>query len=461
MPRWLRLSVIVWLLVVTACSAPEPLPTLIGPTGTRSTSTYTPTFVPSVTPSLQAQIITPSGLSSPDPNATLFFPTAANLPLPTPNANDPLQFNFPTPIVYPTPENWRPPLVGVPLSVRAQDHFWLARPIASDSVNWPLGSYRYGADYFGEMTIHAGIDIDAPPYTPILAAGPGQVMWAGWGLFNFKPGLEDDPYGIAVVVKHDFGYQNQPLYTLYAHMVAENVFVGQEVQMGEVLGWVGSTGNSTGPHVHFEVRVGKNDYYATRNPELWIAPYAEWGVLAGQLINLNGAYIPSTLINIYNERGEFVSAIYSYGPRVAHPDDEWRENFATADLPAGNYYLEAQIRAADNTTETVGGRVAVVAGQTNFVILQAKAGAFANLGQPPSTRPPYLPTPSPTTTSTSTNTPTSTATRTPTPTRTATRTRIPTNTVTATATPRPLLSPTPTSTLRPLPTPLVTILPKP
>jgi murein DD-endopeptidase MepM/ murein hydrolase activator NlpD len=390
--------------------------------------------------------------------------------LPTPNATAPWRFDFPTPIVYPTPNNWRPPVVGVPLSVRAQDHFWFARPIASDSVNWPLGSYRYGADYFGQMNIHAGIDIDAPPYTPILAAGPGEVVWAGWGLFNFKPGLEDDPYGIAVAIKHDFGYEGQTLYTLYAHLTAENVFVGQQVQTGEVIGWVGSTGNSTGPHVHFEVRVGRNDYFATRNPELWIAPYAGWGVLAGQLLNAGGAPIPSTLINIFDAHRKYAATIYTYGPRVARPDDDWRENFAISDLPAGNYYLEAHIATSDNTTETLGGEVTVVAGQTNFVILQAKTGIFANLESPLGTRPPYLPSVTPTLTPTPSPTGTNTPTRTASPTRTPTRTRVPTNTVTPTRTripthtPTPRFSPTPTLTLTPRPptiTPLVTIGPLP
>src|SRR6185295_20424519 len=82
-----------------------------------------------------------------------------------PTAATPLVFDFPTPAEVATVSNLRPPLEAVPLAVRAEDHFWLARPIGSDSVNYALGSYRYGADYFGQMSIHAGIDIDAPLLT--------------------------------------------------------------------------------------------------------------------------------------------------------------------------------------------------------------------------------------------------------------------------------------------------------
>ena len=65
--------------------------------------------------------------------------------------------------------------------------------------------------------------------------------------------------GNAVAILHDFGFNNQPLYTLYAHMVAHNVYVGQEVKTGDVLGWVGSTGKSTGPHCHYEVHINGNE----------------------------------------------------------------------------------------------------------------------------------------------------------------------------------------------------------
>ncbi len=335
-------------------------------------------------------------------------------------AMQPLQFVFPTPLAYSAPANWRPPVLGVPLAVRPQDHFWFARPIASDSVNYPLGTYRYGSNYFGQMNIHAGIDIDAPPYTPVLAAGPGRVVWAGYGLFDLTPGRLDDPYGNAVSILHDFGFNNQPLYTVYAHMTAHNVFVGQEVKTGDVIGWEGSTGNSTGPHLHFEVREGTNGYYFTRNPELWIAPYAGWGVLAGRLVTAGGNPIDAAQIDIYDASGSKVHTLSTYGPHIAHPDDAWKENFAISDLPAGRYFLIASIASSATETDTVTGQVDVIAGQTNFVIMQANAGIVGDNVVDPAKPPAFLPTYTPSYTPTPTDTPTVTPTRTPWPTRTPT-----------------------------------------
>ena len=68
-------------------------------------------------------------------------------------------------------------------------------------------------------------------------------------------------------------------------MRSENVTVGQFVSTGDQLGEVGDTGYTTGPHLHFEIRIGKNTYFHTRNPELWVAPSQGWGVLAGRIMD--------------------------------------------------------------------------------------------------------------------------------------------------------------------------------
>ncbi len=87
--------------------------------------------------------------------------------------------------------------------------------------------------------LHTGVDIAAPSGTPIRAAAAGTVIIAGWM----------DAYGYTVAIDHGGGVS-----TLYAHCSSVSVRVGQEVSQGQVIGRVGSTGWSTGPHLHWEVR---------------------------------------------------------------------------------------------------------------------------------------------------------------------------------------------------------------
>ena len=444
------------LLTLAACAAPTPLPVAPSPTAQpAATETGTATAEIEATAQPTASATRPArGMPTSGPSS--IAPTAAptqeylHVAVPTINPENPLRFTFPTAAVFPTPLNWRPPLIGVPYSPGPYDHFWFARPIASDSVNYPLGSYRYGSDYSGQMNIHAGIDIDAMENTPVLAAGPGVVVWADWGLFNFIPGYENDPYGIAVAIKHDFGYNNEPLYTLYAHLNAQNsLFVGQHVQTGDVLGWLGNTGNSTGPHLHFEVRVGRNNYYATRNPELWIAPYAGWGVLIGQVLDERGRPLYRATIDITTLQGKYRGTVTTYGNRVANPDDFWHEHFAISDLPAGAYHLRATVPITD-TTEVIEGNVNLLPNQITFVVLQAGVGFTSQARPAQSATPPY-PSDTPTYTPFPTETPTPTMTRTPRPTSTitSTRTRWPSLTPTPSRTRWPTWTPTPTRTPRP------------
>ncbi|MCS7234549.1 MAG: peptidoglycan DD-metalloendopeptidase family protein [Armatimonadota bacterium] len=93
---------------------------------------------------------------------------------------------------------------------------------------------------FGIVRAHHGVDIAAPWGTPVQAAAAGTVVYAGW--FG--------GYGKLVVVDHGGG-----LATLYGHLSSIAVSAGQRVRRGDVVGRVGSTGYSTGPHLHFEIRV--------------------------------------------------------------------------------------------------------------------------------------------------------------------------------------------------------------
>jgi murein DD-endopeptidase MepM/ murein hydrolase activator NlpD len=88
---------------------------------------------------------------------------------------------------------------------------------------------------------HKGIDIANPNFPPVAAADSGTVIVAGW--------TDNAGYGNRVVIDHGNGYQ-----TLYGHLSKISVGVGQRVNKGQVIGNVGSTGRSTGPHLHFEIR---------------------------------------------------------------------------------------------------------------------------------------------------------------------------------------------------------------
>lgn len=111
----------------------------------------------------------------------------------------------------------------------------------SGAMRWPVsGPVTSG---FGRRwgRMHEGIDIAVPSGTPVAAAAPGRVIYAGWM----------EGYGNIVVIDHGGGVS-----TAYAHNSALAVVVGQTVATGTVIASSGSTGHSTGPHVHFEVRVG-------------------------------------------------------------------------------------------------------------------------------------------------------------------------------------------------------------
>ncbi|MBI5965360.1 MAG: M23 family metallopeptidase [Chloroflexi bacterium] len=257
---------------------------------------------------------------------------AAQTPSPVP-----FQFNLPTPGAEPI-SGWRPPLYPVPWAMSPYDHFYFARPIAADNVNWPLAEYRYGGVFFAPNIVHTGVDIDAEMNAPILAAGPGTVISSDWGLYTEAPGNQSDPYGMAVVVRHDFGYKDQALYTVYAHMSKLIAVVGQHVGTGDVLGLVGDTGATTGPHLHFEIRLGRNAFYNTFNPELWMAPPQGWGVLVGRVTDEDDKLLTHIRVEVRPMPYELpVRTVRTYGIGAVNSDPYYQENMVLSDLPAGLY----------------------------------------------------------------------------------------------------------------------------
>ena len=118
--------------------------------------------------------------------------------------------------------------------------------VADGELCWPLPGHTYISCHFGEVNAfgnagHRGTDIPAPEGTPILAAHSGAVLVSGW----------NDSYGNQVLLDN-----SAALSTRYAHMTQTAVTAGEAVTAGQVIGYVGSTGDSTGNHLHFEVIQG-------------------------------------------------------------------------------------------------------------------------------------------------------------------------------------------------------------
>jgi LysM repeat protein len=124
---------------------------------------------------------------------------------------------------------------------------------SSVSSNYPSYSGYYLRPIAGgrrSQGVHGnnGVDMASPTGTPVMASADGRVIVSRSGGYN-------GGYGTYVVISHSNGTQ-----TLYAHMSANYVSVGQYVDQGQTIGAVGSTGRSTGPHLHFEVRGAKNPF---------------------------------------------------------------------------------------------------------------------------------------------------------------------------------------------------------
>ena len=115
------------------------------------------------------------------------------------------------------------------------------QPISNKDLKQTASGYGTRIDpIYGAPKFHAGMDFSASPGTDVYATGNGVVEKAGW----------ETGYGNTIVIDHGFGYK-----TLYAHLRSINVKRGVKVVRGEVIGGVGSTGKSTGPHLHYEVHL--------------------------------------------------------------------------------------------------------------------------------------------------------------------------------------------------------------
>jgi len=160
-------------------------------------------------------------------------------------------------IMLNSPINTSPFVVFAQRSATRKPVQSVAGPLPAD---WPYGSGHFTWPVYGWLSQsyrydHRAIDIAAPQGAPVTAADRGVVLRAGWN---------HQGYGQFVIIDHKIDYV-----TLYAHLDRVLVQEGEVVGQGQVIGTVGSTGNSTGPHLHFEIR----DFGRLANPlELLVAP---------------------------------------------------------------------------------------------------------------------------------------------------------------------------------------------
>jgi murein DD-endopeptidase MepM/ murein hydrolase activator NlpD len=115
------------------------------------------------------------------------------------------------------------------------------QPVANKDLKHTASGYGLRTDpVYGVLRFHYGMDFSAPIGTSIYATGSGTVTSVGW-----RTG-----FGNTIEIDHGFGYK-----TLYGHMSGYKVKAGQKVVRGEIIGIIGSTGKSTGPHLHYEIHI--------------------------------------------------------------------------------------------------------------------------------------------------------------------------------------------------------------
>jgi murein DD-endopeptidase MepM/ murein hydrolase activator NlpD len=301
-----------------------------------ATATTVPTTAPTLTPSPTITLtVAPSSTPKPSPTTmpSRFCPESPPL---KPDYNR----------FYLSAKKWPEPDDTI-----AETHFWMSKPLPPGFGRILTNQlFPYGWDENGRLLLHTGVDTAEDLGTPVLAVADGTVAvaqsdysaWYGWRC---------DWYGHLVVIELDERWQDQPVYALYGHILNLQVEAGERVFRGQQVAEVGVGGAATHPHLHFEVRVGFNEFADTRNPILWLDPGPERGVIAGRLVDPEGRPwqgVPLALVNENNPGEIFSSWSYLGDPQdLANADEGWAENFVFSDVKAGNYYVITQIQDVD------------------------------------------------------------------------------------------------------------------
>jgi murein DD-endopeptidase MepM/ murein hydrolase activator NlpD len=361
---------ILFLSVAAACQPEASTPS--EPTAAAQAATLPPvTVVPTahLAPSATATLpptATFTATATPTPTLT---PSATTTPTLTPSATATAPATAtPTPTLTPTtaasatrgPTSTPPPAEAV---ATLQDHYYMARPLSDNAINYAARTYPYGNTSGGRLQVHLGQDMENPTGTPVLAVADGVVVFAGDDLTTLV-GPYNNYYGNAVVIEHSFrDSSGEPVFSLYGHLNRVSTSVGQAVSRGDIIGYVGAEGIAQGPHLHFEVRVGNAfDYRATRNPDLWIFPYFGFGTVAGRVTDAAGNLLNDVTLTVINENGvNFYT--FSYADDTVNSDSAFGENWTLGDLPEGYY----TVRVSENGRVRFSQEIFIFPGKTTWV----------------------------------------------------------------------------------------------
>lgn len=264
--------------------------------------------------------------------------------------------------------------------INVSGHFILGRPVLpSASSDVPSWVYLYGTTEKGTLQVHHGEEFVNPIGTPLIAAGDGVVVVAGsdtqplCGVDGKKVcGDTLNFYGNLVVVKLDQTFNDQAVFTMCGHMDTVGVAVGQHVSAGDEIGTVGETGVALGPHCHFEVRLGVNDYAHTRNPILWMKPLTGTGSVTGVVQDRNGNLLRGVNVFLYTDDAaqDYVLDTETYSRDTEPPvnsDDKLHENWAMGDLPVGKYIVRVNLSGLNYVKHIV-----VENGKLLFIVIGGK-----------------------------------------------------------------------------------------
>lgn len=357
----------------------SPIPTQVAALAVVPTKTAIPT------PRLLVTATAPATVT-PNPTVTLAPTVAATVTAVPP---DPAA-GLPCPAESPAKPTYLRGVVGSepwpnPDPSRTAPHLWLASPVEVDPPPRVNRAYPYGSDSNGRYLLHNGLDFVEPPGTAVLAVADGTVIVAGPDAER-QFGWRCDWYGNLVVLELDQTWDGQPVYVLFGHVLEISVEPGQRVRKGEPLAAIGVGGVATAPHLHVEVRVGANEFGATRNPALWFVPSPDQGVIAGRLLDPDGRPWQGMTITLIDPTGqsafEYTWTYLDDPEHLIAPDEAHAENFAFEGISPGEYDVYALVQGAEYRQ-----RVTVNAGKVTQVELTTAPYMTPTPGPVPSATP--------------------------------------------------------------------------